>query len=241
MAQKLRKANDRSRTQAKKPSHPKFDKGIKQMMKYNGFTACQMLEYIGQQGLTVEASTEIGEEGERIWRVALTGNKYEVFDGSTLFRAVKGAFERFAEGAVRERKEAQAALNKIIRMAREPNHHDAPENFCTACCGQGKNEIKAAAIEQFAASVSRDSIHRPTLMAIAKREAEKLRRPGEVWPYNFEDLYFDFAEHARYSKEEFMQEYQLRPEPVVMGVDLSAPGSRDRAVCLIKYEKGKGE
>lgn len=110
------------------------------MIKYNEFTACQMLEYIGQQGLTVEASTEIGEEGERIWRVALTGKKYEVFDGTTLFRAAKDAFQQFSKQATQERKEAQAALNKTMRLARGPNHPDAPENFCTLCCGHGEDE-----------------------------------------------------------------------------------------------------
>lgn len=37
------------------------------------------------------------------------------------------------------------------------------------------NEIKAKAIEDFAASVQRDSIHKPTLIAIAKYKADRIR------------------------------------------------------------------
>lgn len=115
---------------------PHQDKGA--AVYYRGFTADQMLEYIRGRGLTVEVTIEMDIEGSDIWRVALSGRKYESFDGTTLFRAAKDAFERFADDAVRERKEAQAALNKIMRLARKPNHPD--HELCSVCCGYGHTE-----------------------------------------------------------------------------------------------------
>lgn len=84
---------------------------------YRGFTVNQMLEYIRSRGPTVEVTTELDPDGDDMWRVALSGRGFEVFDGATLFQAAKGAFERFADDAVRDRIEARDALNKAMRWA----------------------------------------------------------------------------------------------------------------------------
>lgn len=84
------------------------------MIKYNGFTVDQMIEYIDQQGLTVEVLQEIDLNGERVWRIALTGKKYETFDDTTLFRATKKAFERFANEAIKARKAANRKLDDLM-------------------------------------------------------------------------------------------------------------------------------
>ncbi|MBM7455220.1 hypothetical protein HNR62_001080 [Oceanisphaera litoralis] len=45
--------------------------------------------------------------------------------------------------------------------------------------GANLAEVKAQAIESFAASVHRDSIHKPTLVAIAKHYADRIRKEAQ--------------------------------------------------------------
>ncbi|OXS14909.1 hypothetical protein CGX12_11865 [Zobellella denitrificans] len=108
------------------------------MAKYSGFTVEHMLWFVAQQGLKVEAKTVEVAPGETGWKITLTGDEVQVFDGTTLFMATMRAFKQFSDQATRERKEAQAALNKIMRMARKPNHPD--HELCSVCCGYGCTE-----------------------------------------------------------------------------------------------------
>lgn len=62
---------------------------------------------------------------------------FSVTIGETQADTLERLFKELRE---KPSKEDQAALNKTMRLARGPNHPDAPENFCTLCCGHGEDE-----------------------------------------------------------------------------------------------------
>lgn len=89
------------------------------MSKYNGFTVEHMLWFMAQQGLQVEAKTVEVAPRELGWKITLTGDEVQVFDGTSLFMATMRAFKQFSGEAKKEREEAQEKLLEIMNISEE--------------------------------------------------------------------------------------------------------------------------
>ncbi|WP_346351025.1 hypothetical protein N2M06_13460 [Oceanimonas sp. AH20CE76] len=109
------------------------------MSKYNGFAVDEMLTFIERRGYCITIETLREFEEEESWRITMwLKDERQVFKAGTLFGATMNAFKQFSDQATKERKEAQAALNKIMRLTRKPNHPD--HELCSVCCGYGCTE-----------------------------------------------------------------------------------------------------